>query len=67
MGDRLAIRRTAFVGDEVIEQTHFGCGQRKIGRRIGSGAVEHRHPEDAPTDNAEDRYQVDEPLCVPQL
>jgi hypothetical protein len=51
----------------MMKQAHFGCGQCNMRRGVGSDAIEHGHPEDAPADNAEDRYQVYKSLCGPEL
>jgi len=41
----------------MVKKLHFGIRQRHLRYGIRRGAIEHRHPEDAPTHNAEDRDQ----------
>jgi hypothetical protein len=42
----------------MIKKLDFGIRQRRLRYGIRRGAIEHRHPEHAPTHNAEDRDQM---------
>jgi hypothetical protein len=56
------IWRLALVRNEKVKQLHLSLGQRERCVGTGIGTAEHRHPENAPAHDAEDRYQVHKPL-----
>lgn len=62
-----AIGYLARARNEAIEQSNLGSCQREFRRCIGRGTIEHCHPEDVPTDDAEDGDQVDETLRGPEF
>ncbi len=51
----------------MIKKLDFGIRQRRLRYGIRRGAIEHRHPEHAPTHNAEDRDQIDQTLSSSQF
>jgi hypothetical protein len=51
----------------MIEQSDLGFGQRESRRGSGARTVEHRHPEDAPAQDAIDRNQVCQALSGPEF
>ena len=54
------------VGPDAIKDSDFAVGHGELRRRSRGGSIDHGEPEDAPAENAEDRDQVDEPLCRTQ-
>src|ERR1700738_3109481 len=68
MGQRLSWERAvAFILYEMIKQADLDVGQRKNRRRIRGRTVEHRHPEDPPTQDAKDRDQIGKALGGPEF
>src|SRR5258708_18635880 len=51
----------------MIKQTDLRLGQRESWGGIRARTVEHRHPEDAPTQDAVDRDQIGQALSGPEL
>jgi hypothetical protein len=67
-GGRVAVPRPlAFILHKTIKRVDLDVGQRKSRRRIWGRTVEHRHPEDPPTQDAKDRDQIGKPLGGPKL
>ena len=56
----VALQRGLLVWDEAVEQIRFCWGQGRFRRRIWRGAGQHGHPEDPPTQDAEDGDQLDQ-------
>ena len=56
-----------FVVDEAIEHADFGRSQREGWRCAWGGTVEHRYPEDPPTQDAKERDQIGQTLGGPEL
>src|SRR5215510_3332651 len=60
-------RLLAFILYEMIKQSDLDVGQRKTRRRVRGRTVEHRDPEDPPTQDAKDRDQIGEALGGPEF
>jgi two-component sensor histidine kinase len=56
-----------FVVDETIEHANFRRGQREGWGCVCGETVEHRHPEDPPTQDAKKRDQIGQTLGGPEL
>ena len=52
---------------EPIEHGDFSRGQREVRRCLWGRPIEHRHPEDPPAQDAEDRDQIGQTLGGPKL
>lgn len=50
------------VVDQLVQQSKLKAGKSQLRRSVGDRAVDHRQPEDAPAQDAQDREEVDEPL-----
>jgi len=52
-------------GDQSFQELDLQRRERQRGLQIASKSIEHRHPEDTPTEDAECRQQVDQALGRP--
>ena len=50
-----------------IQHGDFSRGQREVRRCLWGRPIEHRHPEDPPAQDAEDRDQIGQTLGGPKL
>jgi hypothetical protein len=57
------VTRLPVVFHEVVEKLDFRLRQRHFWERFGHRRVDHRDPEHTPTQDANDRIKVSEPVC----
>ena len=58
--------RPRSIGYQLVQQIEFRRGQCHLRGGFRHGTIDHRHPEDSPTEDAEDRDQVDDSLSRSQ-
>ena len=55
-------RGTGYVAHQLIQQVDLSWRQRHLRRSLWPGPVQHRHPEDSPAEQAQDRDKIHEPF-----